>query len=144
MNGPTVLKILRKFKHPILVGSWKSLKENKNTDDQKNINYRWYWDYSKDYGDSLCIKIKFKNYNKWSRDKKFIYSYDIHLSKEHVFIFHRSYNKFSTKHYLLFSINELYEDLESVLFQQSLLTSTGMVSTQEIEVIKELKDIYFT
>lgn len=142
MNGPTVLKILRKFKHHMIHQRWKYLKEMKINNNQ-GYNYNWYWEYSDDYGDLLCIKIHFINYNNWTENKRYEYIYNIHLSKDVAYISYRNNNRYSSEYRPTFSIKENYDDLESALFQQSLLSSPGMISSQEISVILQLKDIYF-
>lgn len=146
MNCPTVLKILRKFKNDIIVNRWKHLRAKNHHNIQKAYDKVYKWSFDNDQGfDTLMITMYFYKNNEHTQGKRNEYVYNVVLSEDRVWIFYNIFKRGIYRGSLQpLALSEvLYEDLESTLFQQSLLGDTGMFGSQEVQVLQELKEIYF-
>lgn len=136
----TVLVRLSKLRHPFLVNRWKlcrDLKKYKSECSNNTRKYNYYWTKTDDFNeDLLYIYMYFSGF-----DKKYTFT----LSKKTCTIEFSSREKgtFYVPTRKMFIDNCPYEMLESMLFQQSLLGSVGMLTAQEMNMLIQLRDLYF-
>lgn len=135
----TVLKVLKKLKHPNVHHRWMKLRDLKKSSCHQHISrkHSYCWRENKECSeDILWVSMAFSNHDK---------RYDFSIRKNVCSIQYceREPRTFFSHEVKLSIDNCPYDMLDSTLFQQSLLGSSGMITDQELDMLVQVRDVYF-
>lgn len=135
--GQTVLTNLRKLSHPMVIERIKECAERK-----------WYTHYRNHYmarnaDDGIVISMQFK-YHSWVYD--FVVrknSFSFYLTNKITKWYTKTCNAKSSLLTVASMEDIMYDELESAIFQGSLISDLGMFGVQEAEALIKIRDRYF-